>query len=174
MIVQMAVLRPSSREAVIVDGYRFVGDKGVVLNENDYSPAEKLLRRSLDRMKEGFYPLMREYLVRNHLGKFDELALELMNSEEKRRILAEEMRFLIPEWGGYLPVTDRCGDETLIVVLEDGSDEPGYYVLAHLSGGNGFGWFRMEDLWPMVMYAYWKKHSNAGHIKKKDELQGED
>lgn len=174
MIIQMAVLRPSSREAVIVDGYRFVGEKGVVFHENDYSPAEKLLRRSLDHMKEGYYPLMREYLVRNHLGEFDKLALELMNSEEKRRILAEEMRFLIPEWGGHLPVMDRCGDETLMVVVEDRYNELGYYVLAHQYGGNGFGWFKMEDLWPMVMYAYWKKHSDARCVKEKDELTGED
>jgi hypothetical protein len=174
MMIQMAVLRPGSREAVIVDQYRFVGDKGVVLNENDYSPSEKLLRHTLDRMKEGFYPLMREYLIRNHRGKFDELALELLTSEEKRRLLAEEMRFLIPEWGGYLPVMDRCGDETLMVVLEDQPNELGYYVLAHQSGGNGFGWFRMDDLWPMVMYAYWKKHSDTRHTNGKDELPRED
>jgi len=171
----MAVLRPSSREAVIVDNYRFVGERGVIFGENDYFPAEKLLRRSLDRMKEGFYPLMREYLVRNHLGKFDELALELMNSEEKRRELAEEMRFLIPEWGGYLPVTDRCGDETLMVVLEDHPGELGYYVLAHQSSGNGFGWFRMEDLWPMVMYANWKNNDFLTNpLVDKDEPSRED
>lgn len=174
MIVQMAVLRPSSREAVIADGYRFVGDKGVMLNEDDYSPREKLLRKEIEEMVNGVYPMMREYLRGHELGEFDRLAFEILSSESLRKNLAEEMLALIPKWGGYLPVTDRCLDETVLVVLETETEKLNFFVLARHSFDDRLEWYKIKDLWPMVMYAYWKMHNNAGHIKKKDELQGED
>ena len=174
MMIQMAILRPSSREAIIVDKYRFVGDKGVVLNENDYSPHDKLLRRDLEEMVEGVYPMMKEYLRGNKLGEFDQLAFDILLDEELRKELAKEMLALIPKWGGYLPVMDRCLDETILVVLETEPEELNFFVLARHSFEDCLGWYKLKDLWPMVMYAYWKKHSDSTHINGKDELPRED
>ncbi len=156
----MSFLQPSGgKEGLIALDFRWVAGRGLVKQENEYLAPNPRREETLRWMTQDGFCEMAAYLRSNlgRLGEFDRLAWKLLMDDDKRREVAESMKKVIPGWGGYLPVRDRNGDETIMVEIDDG-DERGlsYYILARGFGGSGTDWYHLKDLWPMVVYENWR------------------
>lgn len=160
----MSLLQPlGSKEGLIVHDFRWVAGRGLVKQDNDYLAPNARRDETFRRMSQDGFCDMAAYLRFNlgRLSEFDRLAWKLLMDDDMRREVADSMKRLIPGWGGYLPVRDRNGDETIMVEIDEGGRELSYYILARGFGGSGTAWYPLKDLWPMVVYENWRVHSPA-------------
>lgn len=168
----MSLLQPhGGKEGLIVGDFRWVGGRGLVNREDDYLAPSSRRDESLRWMSQDGFCEMAAYLRANlgRLSEFDEMAWKLLMDDDKRRTVVEEMKKTIPGWGGYLPVMDRDGQETVMVEIDQGEDYLSYFILGRDVSGQGTAWYRLKDLWPVVMYENWRTHNQRSRMETEDD-----